>query len=219
MLRAKTILILSPHADDVEIGCGGIIARAVAEGSKVVVALATVGGASTAPSETRLLEFTASMRVLGVHEHILMSMGFDGCLHTKPMDSMVAQFDALQEQLEPDIVILPLPSFHQDHRYCWEFGIASTRPSPKKWFPTTVAAYEYPLSFWGGGEKPVTGVLHVDVTPYWGSKIKALQCYKSQMGGDLGLISEYGAEALAKLRGLEVGVRYSEVLYILRARV
>ena len=35
MLRAKKILVLAPHTDDAEFGCGGAIAKFIKEGKEV----------------------------------------------------------------------------------------------------------------------------------------------------------------------------------------
>lgn len=222
--ESKTVLVFSPHADDAEIGVGGYIARTVAEGGTVIVVLATVGSIKflhldrNVDAEERLEEFHASMKILGVqHTHVL-TQGYDSRLNTVPMGSMVAELDMLQEQYRPDEVLIPLPSAHQDHQYCWDVGVAATRPSPAKHSPRVVAAYEYPLTFWGNGSQSSAfrGGIYVNVTDHWGKKEDALRQYKSQMREDLSLISLNGVNALAQLRGVESGCHKAELLHALR---
>lgn len=224
LIAQKTVLVFSPHADDAEIGVGGYIAKTVAEGGTVIVVLATVGSIKflhlnrTVEPDERLEEFHESMKVLGVqHTHVL-TRGYDSLLNTVSMGQMVAELDHLQDQYQPDEVLIPLPSAHQDHQYCWDVGVAATRPSPAKHSPTVIAAYEYPLTFWGSGSQASSfrGGIYVDVTQYWDKKVDALKKYKSQMRDDLSLISLNGVSALAQLRGVEAGFQKAELLHALR---
>lgn len=220
----KTVLVFSPHADDAELGVGGYIAKTVAEGGTVIVAVATVGAVNflhldrEVEGYARLEELNNSMKVLGVQHVRVLSEGYDSKLHQLPMGNMVRQLDDLQEEFQPTEVLIPLPSAHQDHQYCWDVGVASTRPSPAKHSPSMVAAYEYPLTFWGAGSQASAfrGGVYVDVTAHWETKIKALGQYTTQMRDGVSLISLQGATALAQLRGVEAGVSYAELLHALR---
>lgn len=225
MSKHKTVLVFSPHADDAEIGVGGYIARTIAEGGRVIVAVASVGAIKflhlnrEVESKEREAELHASLNRLGVLKkdiHVL-THGYDSRMHDLPTGDMVALLDELQEQYKPDEVLIPLPSAHQDHRYCWDIGVAATRPSPAKHSPSLVAAYEYPLTFWGSGAERSTfhGGLYVNVTDYWKFKLEALSQYKTQMR-DNSPIGLQGVEALASLRGLEAGVAKAELLHVLR---
>lgn len=220
------VLVLSPHADDAEIGCGGYIARTIAEGGEVCVALMTVSdidflhrGVVTA--EERLAEFHNSMRVLGVQSTQVLSTGLDGKLYTSPQSEFVKALDKLQGIFQPDTVLIPLPSSHQDHRYCWEVGIATTRPTPSKHSPGMIAAYEYPSTSWGDGSDANAGRggIYVNVSAHWDTKVESLRMYATQMRGEGNLFSVTGIEALARLRGLESGFAYAELFHTLRIRI
>ena len=223
--RMKKVFVYSPHADDAEIGVGGYIARTIGEGGQVMVALATVGDVRFAHLDGRIVgvderveEFERSMGVLGVQHTRIMSVGNDGTLHMTSMGAAVAALDSLIDEFRPDEVLIPLSSSHQDHRFCWHVGIAATRPNIARHQPRMVAAYEYPLTFWGSesSETSFKGGVYVNVTSYWGKKLDALKCYASQMRGPSGLISIQGVEALANLRGMESGCSRAELLHALR---
>ena len=47
MDRPERALVVTPHADDAEIGCGGTVAGWIAEGSKVFYVLCTNGDKGT----------------------------------------------------------------------------------------------------------------------------------------------------------------------------
>ena len=66
------ILAISPHSDDVELGCGGSIARFIREGHHVTVWVMSFGNPETGAT---LDEFKDSMNVLGVEKTLYD--GFD----------------------------------------------------------------------------------------------------------------------------------------------
>jgi LmbE family N-acetylglucosaminyl deacetylase len=221
----KKLLVLSPHADDAEIGCGGSIARTIAEGGEVCVALMTIGSVNfrhrgVVGSAERRGEFMASMRTLGVQRTQVLSMDLDGGMYTAPHAEFVSKLDDLQDEFHPDAVLIPLPSSHQDHRYAWEVGLAATRPNASRHQPDMIAAYEYPQTSWGDGADSNAGKggIYVDVTAHWESKLRALREYETQMRGEGQLLSLEGVEALGVLRGLEAGFGRAELFHALRIR-
>lgn len=220
------VLVVSPHADDAEIGCGGYMARTIDEGGEVCVALMTVSDVEfrhcgKVTKEERLLEFHESMKALGVQKTKILSYGLDGRMYTSPQSEFVRMLDDLLDKWKPETVLLPLPSSHQDHRYCWEVGIAATRPSAAKHWTKVVAAYEYPASGWGDGAEMNAGRggIYVDVSRVWNRKVAALEKYETQMRGAEHLFSIAGIDALARLRGLEAGFERAELFHALRIRM
>lgn len=223
--RAKRIFVLSPHVDDAELGVGGYLARAVDQGAEVMVALATAGtvrhphGAVT--GRQRMDEFHAAMEVLGVQQVRVLTQERDGELPHFSHARMVGMLDDLQRAFQPDEILLPLPSAHQDHTYCWEAGIAMARPHRATHGPALVAGYEYPLTSWGAGAgfSAFRGGLYIDISATWERKLHALRQHASQFGaGDAGALALEGVSALARLRGAEAGFGHAELLHIVRQR-
>lgn len=221
------VMVLSPHADDAELGAGGYLARVVQSGGEVMVVLATIGDVRHLHSDQlvvadqRAAEFRAAMRELGVQHTRILTEGMDGSLNQFPRAQMVGVLDEVQQDFQPDVVLLPLPSAHQDHAYCWEVGVAMARPNFAKHQPALVAAYEYPLTGWGAGAEysSFKGGLYVNVTATWERKLAALRQHRSQMRQGRGhLLSEEGAAALGRWRGMESGYEYAELLHVIRQR-
>lgn len=225
-------LVISPHADDAELGCGGAIDRAVRDGTKVHVSVAVVKGEHQphadgyVPALTREGELMEAMKVLGCDYDIVYSepaieSNFDLCSSAK--SSYVRQLDAIIDRLQPEVVLIPVPSFHQEHQWVFDCAMAATRitrhPSPVK----VVAAYEYPPAGWGpssafdrgrGGVYVALSELNLE------TKLEALRRHVSQMyRGKDALISFEAVRALARLRGIEAGTTNAELLHLMRAVV
>jgi len=219
------LLVFTPHCDDETISCGGYIARTIAEGGEVLVVIASVSEIEflhkgSVSVENRVDELEHALEKLGGCTYKILTKGYESNLHQYSMGDLVASMDQVQNDFCPDEVLIPLPSCHQDHVYMYTACVATTRPSRYKHQPKFIAAYEYPLTNWGEGAEANSfkGGMYVDVTGYWPQKVEALQCYESQMRGDKDLISTYGCEALARMRGLEIGVEYAELFHIMRYR-
>src|ERR1700687_1615081 len=72
-------LVLAPHTDDAELGCGGTIARLLREGRDVFVAAFSTAEESlpSSAAPTRLRdEFIAAMRSLGVPPDNIFVYGY-----------------------------------------------------------------------------------------------------------------------------------------------
>ncbi|MGH9181720.1 MAG: PIG-L family deacetylase, partial [Acidimicrobiales bacterium] len=91
-----TLVSFHAHPDDEAIGCGGTLAKAVAEGHRAVVVLATRGelgevaegvlSAGETLADRRELEAAASARVLGVHRVEFLGYRDSGMMGTPGND-------------------------------------------------------------------------------------------------------------------------------------
>ncbi|HBV3536169.1 TPA: PIG-L deacetylase family protein [Klebsiella quasipneumoniae] len=230
LFTSKKWLIISPHADDAELGCGGAISRAVENGIDVHIAVITIKGEwhvrnnSYVSSETRRNELTNAMSEAGTTLHIINKINdnetFDLCSSSK--SKCVNEIDLLIENIKPDIIFIPVPSFHQEHKWVYECSIAATRPTKTSEFPKSVIAYEYPPAGWGdsGSWSQSSGAIYVDISKHIDKKISILGKHESQMSTlDNALISLDAVRRLASFRGLESGVKYAELFYLLRSKI
>lgn len=216
----RRALVVTPHPDDAEIGCGGTIARWVREGAEVFVLLATNGDKGTDdPSmtserlaEIREREQEEASRALGVREVVFLGYP-DGYLE----DDHDFRARVVREirRLRPEVVLTTDPFrrnfyLHRDHRIC---GLVTMDAC----FPYARDRLHYPqhereglrphkvrtLLFWGS-EDPDT---YVDITPTIDLKIKALLCHRSQIKGwDV----EEWVRRFARGHGERAGVDYAE---------
>jgi len=221
------LMVIAPHCDDAELGCAGYMAKTIDDGGEVIVVIATVGDIhflhrdEIVDKMTRIEEFKAAIKVLGVKDYMVVTFDYEAKLNTFPSGNMVKALDQAQDEWKPDEVLIPLPSAHQDHKYMWDVSVAATRPSPAKHMPTLIAAYEYPSTSWGEGAEVSSfrGGMYVDIGAHIDQKMKCLDEHKSQMRDGDHLISTEAVKALARIRGLEAGFQYAELFQILRLRV
>jgi N-acetylglucosamine malate deacetylase 1 len=108
------ILAFGVHPDDVELGCGGTILAALAEGKKVGIIDLTRGELGTrGTAETRDAEAAAAAKILGVQhrENLKMADGFfqNDETHQRKVIEVIRRF-------KPTIILINAPEDrHPDH--------------------------------------------------------------------------------------------------------
>jgi LmbE family N-acetylglucosaminyl deacetylase len=220
------ILVLAPHADDEVLGAGGTIARAVAMGHQVVVAVMTGHGVNPHPLwppstwDTVRAECRIACRMLGVTQLIFRELPA-ACLNqsqTWEINRTVAQ---VIDEVAPDEVYVPFEhDLHLDHQTIAYAAMVALRPFlPGGRQVRRVLAYET-LS-----ETHLTAPylaptfepnVFVDISPYIDKKIEAMKTYQSQIQPDYMPRSARALRALATLRGAHIGVDAAEAFFLLR---
>ena len=176
------VVAVGAHPDDVELGCGGTLALAVASGLEVGIVHLTSGEAGTRGTpEQRRKEAAAAAAALGIREVAFLDCG-DGTLRTT-----AAEEDALIEVLRrwrPELLLGPPASDrHPDHQRAHRLvsdvffyaGLAK-RASESGLAPHRVGAL---FNYMAHDLAVPTFV--VDVTPVWARKMAALDAYESQL--------------------------------------
>ena len=201
------ILILSPHTDDGEYGCGGSIARFVLEGKDVFyVAFSTAEKSvpSEYPQDVLCSEVKEATGVLGIIEKNLMLFNYAVREFPANRQSILDDILALKKEFKPDMVMLPSTcDTHQDHQVIVQEGFRAFKNA-------TMIGYEVPrnnLDF-------PTNVFVTLSEEQLQLKLKAVECYCSQMGRPASSVEFY--ESLARVRGVQVGVEYAEVFEAIR---
>lgn len=218
------VLVVAPHADDMEFGCAGYVTKLVDQGARVdllVMCLSAVYSTKNdrvVHPDTRLEEQEAVARLLGLqHWHSYGLPENEG--HLK-LAEMIDILDEAVKGIVPHEMLVPLPSTNQDHEAVFKACLAVLRPNKTSWQPIRVLAYEQPMNCWGdsGVSGAVQGTVYVPLTQAQiDRKLKALACHKSQVAGrEFKLAGHRGALQLAELRGVECGVLYAEKFHLLR---
>src|SRR5882724_7939140 len=80
MFDPKTILVLAPHTDDGELGCGGSISKFIAEKKQVHYVALSICSKSLAaglPADTLARECETATAILGISPGNLILLDFD----------------------------------------------------------------------------------------------------------------------------------------------
>lgn len=207
MLENKKILVLAPHTDDGELGCGGLISKAVRLGATVYYAAFSTADESVPssfPSNQLEIEVKNATKIIGVkaenlfvYKHTVRKLNY---VRQEILEEMIN----LRIQVNPDIVILPSRNdIHQDHSTVTSEGIRAFKYC-------TILGYELiwnNLSF----ETDYFCVLEEsDVN----KKIEALQEYKTQEGKSY--MSPDFIRSLAVVRGTQINTLFAEAFEVIR---
>lgn len=204
--RSRVALVVSPHADDEIIGCGGTIARSTDGGYEVEVVILGIDDEGV-----RLVELEAAMDTLGVPKWSVLYPGMDGYLDTLPLRKIVSDLDSIIDEAKPVGVYYSPPQHHQDHTVCFKAVTAALRPWARECQPEVIATYEIPAWY----QQPSGGCMYVDITGYLAAKMEAASCYESQITEN-GPVSLRGIRDLAQVRGREIGREHAELFTVIR---
>src|SRR6476659_9309277 len=115
----KKALVLAPHTDDGEFGCGGTMARLVESGVDVryvAFSIATRSLPPGFPPDTLAREVGEATTELGIPSENLTVHDFDVRTFPDHRQEILELLVALWEEWRPDAVLQPsLHDVHQDH--------------------------------------------------------------------------------------------------------
>jgi LmbE family N-acetylglucosaminyl deacetylase len=224
----QRILVVAPHADDETLGVGGTIARRVAEGHDVHVAVVTGHGDDPHPLWPRSLwdrirgEARAAMDVLGVGANALHFEEIPAAMVAdQPVHVVNRTIGAVVEKIEPDVLYVPfLYDLHKDHREVFHALSVAWRSSSKVG-RKIAAVYCYEVqseTHWNApyleaGFVPNTWV---DIGAHVETKLRALACYASQIRPAPDARSLDAVRALAVWRGSQQGMAAAEAFVCVR---
>jgi LmbE family N-acetylglucosaminyl deacetylase len=123
----RRALVLAPHTDDGEFGCGGTMARLVDAGSEVryvAFSIATRSLPEGFPPDTLAHEVREATARLGIPPEQLVVHDFDVRTFPEHRQDILELLVATWEEWRPDVVFQPsLHDVHQDHKTIAEEGL------------------------------------------------------------------------------------------------
>ena len=203
----QRVLVLAPHTDDGELGCGGTIAKLLENGDEIYYVAFSSAEKSLAPDlprDTLRHEVRQATGTLGICSENLILFDYevrDFPLHRQAiLENMVS----LQREMRPHLVFLPAFSdCHQDHVTVATEGLRAFKT-------TTVLGYELP---WNNLTFCTSAFVFLEER-HVNCKVDAMQCYASQRGRPY--FSRDFIHSLARARGVQIGAEYAEAFEVIR---
>jgi N-acetylglucosamine malate deacetylase 1 len=203
----RRALVLAPHTDDGEFGCGGTTARLLEAGAEVryvALSIATRSLPEGFPPDTLAREVREATTELGIPEENLTVHDFDVRTFPDHRQEILELLIALWSEWQPDVVFQPsLHDVHQDHQVVAAEGLRAFKR-------TTILGYEIPwnnLDFSYGCYVSLEQ-RHVD------RKVAAVGKYASQQHRRYAN-ADY-IWNLARVHGTNVNREYAEVFQVYR---
>ncbi len=214
-------LAIYAHPDDPEVACGGTLARWAALGCEVHLVIGCRGEKGSADPETDPEALAASradelaraaevLRLAGVEQ-----LGYpDGDVENDA--GLRARLIEIVRRLRPDALVAPDPSAvffgdsyvnHRDHRQLgWAVLDALVPAASPLYVPEAGAAHQVELVLLSG---TLEADAWVDVGDVLDTKVAAVACHESRLGGDPALVAEL-LEHRAAEEGRRAGIAHAE---------
>jgi N-acetylglucosamine malate deacetylase 1 len=212
LIRPQRVLVLAPHTDDAELGCGGTMSRWIDDGAEMFTAVFSSAAASLppgSPPDRLRIECDQALDQIGVpadnrfvYDYPVREFGYH-------RQDVLERMVRLAREVRPDVVLTPSGAdLHQDH------GVVH-QESLRAFKHLTLMGYELPWNH-------ITFSTHAFVVlteDHLLRKWKALTQYASQLELERPYFRYEAIEAMARVRGMQVRTAYAEAYEMIRIRM
>lgn len=206
-LQFAKILVLAPHTDDGEFGCGGSIVKFIEAGTEIFYAAFSLAEESVPPPFPKNIletEVKEAITELGIKSDHLLLFKYQVRHFATHRQAILEDLVKLNQDVNLDLVFMPsLHDLHQDHS---TISIEGLRAFKK----TSILAYEMP---WNNLNFSTQSFIKLSEN-HIEKKIRALECYNSQKSKNYA--SGEFIKSLAHTRGTQIGVKYAEAFEVIR---
>lgn len=205
----KKILVISPHIDDGELGCGATIARFVREGNDIhyiAFSAAEENVREGFPKNQLRVELQNAAKVWGLDKEKVEVLDYKVRRFTERRQDILDDLIKIRERIQPDLVFTPSTNdVHQDHQAVTREVLRAFKSKN-----TTVLGYEL---VWNNFDPTTNAFIEVkkeDVD----TKLKVLEQYETQKYR--AYLNEEFIRGLAKVRGVQIGVDFAEAFEVIK---
>jgi len=205
--QIKRILVLAPHTDDGEFGCGGTVARFVREDKEIFYIAFSTAEESVPPGFPKNIletEVRNATRILGIQPGNLIVYKFQVRKLNYVRQEILDELVKIKDDIRPDLVFIPsVHDLHQDH---YTIAMEGMRAFKK----TGIFAYEIP---WNNMTFHTQAFIKLH-KGHVQKKVDALKAYESQ--SKRSYATEEFIWSLAKTRGVQISADYAETFEVIR---
>jgi len=206
-LSFERVLVLAPHTDDGELGAGGTIVRLIESGAHVTYVAFSTAEQSVPmgfPKDILKREVSNATQRLGIKPEDLILFNYEVRKLNYVRQEILESLIKIRRENSFDLVLIPsLNDIHQDHNTVAQEALRAFKQ-------TNIFGYEL---IWNNLKFNTTCFVSL-TRPHIEQKVFALKGYESQNFRDY--TSEEFIFALAKTRGVQIGVEYAEAFEIIR---
>lgn len=203
----KRILILSPHTDDGELGCGGSIAKFIEESKEIYYVAFSTAEASVPngfPKNILEIEVKEATSILGIKPDNLIIYKFQVRKLNYVRQEILEELVRIKRDINPDLIFIPSPNdLHQDHQTVAMEGMRAFKGS-------SILGYEL---LWNNITFSTQAFIKLEQR-HIEKKIEALKSYKSQSHRNY--MKEEFIWSLARTRGVQINTEYAESFEVIR---
>ena len=203
MFDPKKIVVLAPHTDDGELGCGGTLAKFCRQGKDVhYAAFSTCQKSLPAGLAPDTLENECKMAVKELGINTLTVYDFEVREFWQKRQEILEELVNLNKQIQPDLVFIPSATdIHQDHQVIHTEALRAFKNC-------SVLGYELPWN-----QTQCTSNFFSPLTnEELNKKIKAIKAYQSQSHRNY--MQEDFIRSLAKVRGVQCNNEFAEAFEV-----
>lgn len=203
----ERVLVLAPHTDDGEFGCGGSIAKFIEAGKKVYYVAFSTAEKSVPedwPKNILELEVKEATKRIGIPPSNLIIYKYEVRKLNYVRQEILEELVKIKRELNPQLVFIPSQNdLHQDHQTVATEAVRAFKQG-------SLLGYELP---WNTITFHTQGFIKLE-KDHVRKKIHALQAYKSQ--SHKAYSSEDFIWSWAKTRGTQIGAQFAETFEITR---
>ena len=203
----ERILVISPHGDDGELGCGGSICRFTEEKEEIHY-IAFSDAKNVLPEgldeDTLRREIYQATAILGVKSKNVYIYDFETRNFNKDRQKILDVLISIKKDIQPTLIFTPTKSdIHQDHQVINLEGKRAFKH-------ISILGYNFPWNTFSFTPTYFTVLTREQLD----KKILAVSQYVSQRGKLF--LSKEAIESFASCTGLQIGVEYAESFEVVR---
>ncbi len=203
----KKILVLAPHTDDGELGCGGSIAKFLEEGKEIYYIVFSTAQTSVKKGFSKNIleiEVKKATSILGISPENLIIYHYPVRRFPQYRQEILEELIKLKRKINPNLVFIPsINDIHQDHRVIAEEGLRAFKRQ-------SLLGYEEP---WNNIVFATRSFIPLE-KKHVEKKVEALNCYRSQK--HRAYLNQDLIWSLAKTRGVQIEGEYAEAFEVMR---
>jgi N-acetylglucosamine malate deacetylase 1 len=205
--QKQCILILAPHTDDGELGCGASINKFIEEGHEVYYAAFSaceISVPSHLPKDILITEVKKATQVLGIQSENLLLFNYEVRKFSYHRQAILQDLIDLKNKINPDLIFMPsLTDLHQDHGTIAQEALRAFKT-------VSILSYELP---WNNLSFNTTCFIPLSEENIQ-KKFEALRQYQSQQHRPYA--NDEFIKGLARTRGVQINTQYAEVFEVVR---